>query len=98
MSRKRARRTAKHDAKRIRRGEAPQTEAKRNHKPKLLGRVLKKNLFYMIIVNMPSQEEMDAALAGVMREEGGEGMSRERSKIEGMEGAEKMKGDGKMDL
>lgn len=36
----------------------------------------------MIIVNMPSQEEMDAAFEAAVGKEGGEGMSRRKSEDE----------------
>jgi hypothetical protein len=99
VSRKRARRAAKRDRMRMMRGEAPLTEAKkRGPKPKLLGRILKKDLFYIIIINMPSQEEMDAAFEAAVGKEGGEGMSGRKSENEWKETSEKTEQDGKMDL
>jgi len=84
---------------RMMRGEAPLTEAKkRRPKPELLGRILKKDLFYIIIINMPSQEEMDAAFEAAVGKEGGEGMSGRKSEDEWKETSEKTEQDGKMDL
>jgi hypothetical protein len=83
---------------RMMRGEAPLSEAKkRTPKPKLFGRILKKDLFYIIIINMPSQEEMDAAFEVAVGKKDGEGMSGRKSEDEWKEASEKTEQDVKMD-
>jgi hypothetical protein len=61
---KRERRHRIRDKRRQRRGLAPLTEEeKRRPKQTLIGRLLTQDVLYMMIVNMPSQEEMNHALA-----------------------------------
>ncbi|KAF2796343.1 hypothetical protein K505DRAFT_300412 [Melanomma pulvis-pyrius CBS 109.77] len=61
---KRERRQRIRDKRRQRRGLAPLTEEeKRRPKQTLIGRLLTQDVLYMMIVNMPTQEEMNHALA-----------------------------------